>query len=382
MMKDSLSRITKEVPGARPCWGGQIEAIIMDIRSALEEGQLSQGDHLKRFESDMAAMTGSQYAVGVNSGGTGLQLILQALDLRGREVIVPTDTFVASANAVILAGGRPVFADINPDTLCLDPEDVARRITDQTAAIMTVHMFGLVPEDFRTIREMCIKRGLFLIEDAAHAHGAALGDEMAGNLGEAACFSFYATKIATTGEGGVITTNNETLYKKLLQLRNHGKSIMGPLFEIVSNNYRLSEIQAILGHYQMIELETNIKRRNEIADSYYRELSECEGLQLLPRPSGSTHAYWRFPLYLSDPKQRGPLQKELWDKERVRITWMYEPLCHLQPVFMSMLKHNPGDYPRAEDCMEKLVCLPVHGWVSDDDAERICHAVKNSLLRM
>lgn len=374
--------LKKSIEGAQPFFGNRLDAAVDDIREAIESGELTQGDRLAEFESHFAEYVGTRYAVGVNSGGTALELVLKAISVEGKEVIVPTNTFVASASSVIQAGGRPVFADISEDTLCLNAGDVLKKITARTVGIMMVHMFGLVPPDYIDIKQLCQDRGLFLIEDAAHAHGASISGIMAGNLGDAACFSFYATKIITTGEGGMVTTNRKDIYENLMRLRNHGKSLDAPVYEIVSNNYRLAEIPAILGIHQLEDLTENIKRRNDVCHQYRRRLSGLTGVTLLPEFDKAVHAYWRFPLYLDDGINRLSLQNAMREKHGVRITWMYEPLCHLQPVFAARYRYNKGDFPVAEKCMERLICLPAHGRLTDDDVTRICKGLKIEIANM
>jgi len=214
------------------------------------------------------------------------------------------------------------------------------------------------------------------MEDAAHAHGASLSGMMAGNLGDAACFSFYATKIITTGEGGMVTTNRKDIYEKVLKARNHGRSLNEPVYEMVSNNYRMGELPAILGRHQLEDLPENIKRRNDICRQYRRRLNGMAGLTLLPEFDNTVHAYWRFPLYLDDGIDRLSLQKAMQEKHGVRVTWMYEPVCHLQPAFSARYGYKKGDFPVAERCMERLICLPVHGGLSDDDVIRVCEGLK------
>ena len=216
-------------------------------------------------------MCSSKFALSVSSGGTALEIVFQSLDLNGGEVIVPTDTFVASANAVIKAGGKPVFANIDPDTLCLDPEDVIKRVTSKTVGIVYVHMFGLIPQSFNIIKDYFKKNNLFIVEDA-HAHGATLNGIPAGSLGVAGCFSYYATKVLTSGEGGSITTNDQDIYNRLLSLRNHGKSISNNNYNLVSNNYRMPEISCIIASHQLSIIDEIIEARQKIAFKYCNKL--------------------------------------------------------------------------------------------------------------
>ena len=206
-----------EIVGAKPFFGGKkrIDKILKNIEQVLESGNLSLGDYTKSFEERMTELVGGKYAVSVSSGGSALELTLQSLNLNGREVIVPTDTFVATANAVIKAGGIPVFADINKENLCLDPDSALHLVSDKTAGIIYVHMFGLIPKSFLKVREICQSNDLFLIEDSAHAIGSYNNRKHIGNSGLASSFSFSMPKLITMGQGGAIITNNKIFAKKL-----------------------------------------------------------------------------------------------------------------------------------------------------------------------
>tara|TARA_Y100000816_G_C26096270_1_gene580248 strand:+ start:382 stop:1527 length:1146 start_codon:yes stop_codon:yes gene_type:complete len=371
----------KEIPGARPYFGGKdkIATISNDIKKALETGQISLGRFTKEFETKTADLCSSKFALSVSSGGTALEIVFQSLDLNGGEVIVPTDTFVASANAVIKAGGKPVFANIDPDTLCLDPEDVIKRITSKTVGIVYVHMFGLIPQSFNIIKDHFNKNNLFIVEDAAHAHGATLNGIPAGSLGVAGCFSYYATKVLTSGEGGSITTNDQDIYNRLLSLRNHGKSISNNNYNLVSNNYRMPEISCIIASHQLSIIDEIIEARQKIAFKYCNKLKNSNGLSLLKDFIGNPNcSYWRFPVYLDEKINRDELQSSMMENHKIRITWMYEPLCHNQPVFKNYYNKN-DDFSISENAMSRLICVPCYPGLTDDEIERVCSALKYEL---
>lgn len=368
-----------ELPGASPWFGPSLEAILGDIREILESGHLVNGKHLPAFEARIAEMAGTPHAVAVNSGGTALELALLALNVAGREVIVPTQTFIASANAVTRAGGIPVFADIEKDTLCLDPAEVERKIGPNTCGVMFVPMFGLVPSSLLRIKELCKQHGLFLIEDAAHAHGASLDGHPAGSFGDIACFSFFATKVITTGEGGAITTASQDLREKVASLRDHGRTGSSPLFGAAGNNFRLTEMQAVLGQHQLASLQDFLRHRNRIAGIYRAGLESHPLIASLPECRSGTNAYWRYPAYLAEGLDRGSFQRSMWEHHRIRVTWMYEPLCHLQPVSKPRDGRPVESLPVAEWCIDRLVNLPTHLGVSEQDAKRVVVAVRREL---
>jgi perosamine synthetase len=366
------------IPGAKPDFAGQIDAILADVRKILESGSLTQGKFLEEFEKITAESCGTKYAVGTNSGGTALELVLKAIDVRGKEVIVPTNTFVATANAVILAGGTPVFVDVRRDTLCADPQDVKNKISEKTAGVMFVQMFGLMTHDLAEISKICDEKSLFLVEDAAHAHGASLDGKAAGSWGDAGCFSYYATKIITTGEGGMITTSRKDIYEKTMSLRFHGKSLTEPVFVTPANNYRLAEIPSAIGLHQMKGLKNNNAKRERFARIYRAELKDAKGIELLPEIPGAVNGNWRFPLYV-DAKIRNKLQTNMAKNHNVRIIWMYEPLCHLQPVFKDRFNCKKGDYPAAEKCMDELINLPLYSSLSEEDIHFVANSLKKEL---
>jgi dTDP-4-amino-4,6-dideoxygalactose transaminase len=369
----------KDIPGVQPWFFGRDEEILRDIAMVLKDGTLTQGKFLEKFEASFARVAGTRFCAGINSGGMALELIWKAIGVRGKKVIVPTDTFVATPASVIQAGGDVIFSDIEEDTLCLDPRDVLRRITSDTVAIATVHMFGIMSDGIAQLQKICHERGIVLVEDAAHAHGASYKGVPAGALGTAAAFSFYATKVLTTGEGGLVTTNDEKLYKAILRLRNHGRILGHEEFDEVSNNYRLSEIPAILGCHQVDFLQQNISHRNRLADLYFLSLQKTKEVRLLKPSKDGRHSYWRFPIYLDEAVDRLRFQKVMAQKYKVRLTWMYEPLCHLQPVYRRMYGTKLRDFPVAERCIARLVCLPCHLGVSPEDVHYICEAISKSI---
>ena len=371
--------IETEIQGAAPWFGGDDDIILSEISELLKSGQLVNGKYLKRFESELRKMANTEYALAVNSGGTALEIALTALDVKNKEVILPAQTFIASANAITRAGGIPVFADIDINTNCLDTQNVQKHINDNTAGVLIVHMFGLISPALLEIKKICSENDLFLVEDAAHAHGASINGQMAGSIGDVGCFSFFATKVITTGEGGAITTNNKNIFEKVRSLHNHGRSNEGPLFELAGNNFRLPEISSILGFYQLKRLKEILIHRRKIAKIYFHGLNDIEQINPLTEAEASSHSYWRFPAHLSEKVNRKKFQKEMMDKYKVRITWMYEPLCHQQPVSVDKIN---VPLPNSEWSIKHLVNLPTHMNISESDAYYILKGISEILSKV
>lgn len=240
----------KDIPPVKPYFPREdIQLILNDVEKILTSGMLTLGDFTKRFEKEFARLCSVKRAVAVNSGTSAMEIVLRALGLKkGDEVLVPTNTFSATAAVVVMVGGKPVFTDIEAKSLCIDAENAQKYLTKKTKAVIAVHIGGLVCPEIKAIGEICEDHNLFLIEDAAHAQGSLLDDKSAGSFGRAGCFSFYPTKVITTGEGGMITTDNDVLAEKANILRDQGKeSFSGNTIIEVGYNWRMDEISAAIG---------------------------------------------------------------------------------------------------------------------------------------
>jgi len=370
----------KRIVRARPYFPEpDIDKILALIRQSLSSGHLTNGPHVKEFEARFAALSGVRHAIAVSTGTAALEISLRAIDIAGKEVILPTQTFVASVNSIILAGGSPVFAEIHPDTYCLDIEDVERRITGKTAAVMLVHMAGLIVPNISQFQDLCARRGIDLIEDAAHAHGASYEGKRAGSFGRAGCFSFYPTKVITTAEGGMITTDDDDVAATARSLRNHGANPNGSDHLLVAANMRMAEPLAAIGLVQMDRLAEFIELRNSIADRYNAGLLGIDGIRPLPRPSG-VHSYWNYLAVLEDEQiSRVDLAHCLRERYGVEIAWPYDPPCHLQPVFRRVLGGKPGDLPRSEAMLQHHIGLPMHSALTLEDADYVLESLSHAL---
>ena len=367
-----------DVPAARPFFGKEeIESILADIRDTLKTGVLTQGPHVEKFENLFAEYVGVKHAIAVNSGTSALEIALRYFEVEAGEVIVPTNSFVASANTVIFAKGRPVLADIKPDTLCIDPEDVRQRITSTTKGIMVVHLAGLICPQMEELRGICLRYGLFLIEDAAQAHGATIDGKKAGSLGDAGCFSFFPTKPMTTGEGGIITTNDDKLAQFARSVRNHGRE--GDLHVRLGYNWRMSEVNAILGVYQLRRLEEYIVLRNKVARKYTERLARIDGITLIPVPSNFRHSYYKYPIILPGRTDAANLEKVLKEQYGIATGALYNPPIHLQPLYRELLGYKEGMLPVAEDVLTRELCLPMFAGLRDEEIDYVTDSVERVL---
>ena len=359
-----------------------------DIKEIIEEtkailsGQafLTMGEKVATFEKKFAQYVGTQYAIATNSCTSALEISLRVIGLQpGDEVIVPAQTFIATGSSVVINGGKVVFADVDENFL-LDFNDVKARITQKTKAVIMVHFAGLIHPQILAIKEYLKKKGIYLIEDAAHAHGAKINNTFAGNLGDLGCFSFYSTKIMTTGEGGMITVNDPSLAKLCNSTRNRGLDVEAnsEIFTQLGSNRRFTEFQALLGLAQLKRLEDFVAHRNKIANIYKRVLSPLRNKGLIrfqDYAENVRHAYWRFVIWLSADCISREQLKEQAQAHGIKIDWPYSPLLHLQPVFQKLYGTDKNSLSKAEARAKNHFCLPMHYQIKAADAEFIANKI-------
>jgi len=370
------------IPPVKPYFPDEdIEQIKKDVEKILQSGMLTLHMYTKEFEERFAELCNVKHAIAVNSGTSALEISLRAIKLkRGDEVIVPTNTFSATAAAVFFAGGKPVLTDIDPDSLCIGMEYVQEHITRRTKGVVVVHIGGLICPEIKKIQEICEDEGLFLIEDAAHAHGSTIDGQYAGSLGDAGCFSFYPTKVITTGEGGMITTNNDNIAKVARILRDQGKESFhsGRIVEL-GYNWRLPEICAAIGLAQLKRLPEIIEKRNRISKFYDRELERIDSITPLKLPNGVRSCYYKYVCFLDRSTDRDDFKQRLVDKGVRCSGEVYWPTLHLQPVYQKILRCKRGDYPTSEDVCSHMLCLPMYTQMDMSDAEYVIEMIKEVL---
>lgn len=369
-----------EIPSTRPFFSEEdIEAISDEIGSILRNGQLILGKYTQTLEESFRQYCGVRYAVAVSSCTAALEIALRYSNVTRKEVVVPTNTFIASCNAVIYSGGTPVLADIKPDTLCLDPIDLLKRITPETKGVIVVHIAGLPCPETEEIRDTCKKKGLFLLEDVAHAHGATIDGQKTGSIGNAGCFSFYPTKVTTTCTGGMITTNDDNLAEYAISLRHHG--VGRDLNNIVNlgNDWLMDEISALLGIYQLRALEANVRRRNEIAQMYADSLAQLEGIQLFNVPPHIRHSYYKYPILLSSNIDKRKFVAKIKTDCGISVGSVYDPPCHLQPVYQKLFGFHRGMFPVAEATLARVVCLPMFQQMTNQEVDYVLQSVRRIL---
>jgi perosamine synthetase len=366
------------------------EEDIQAVVNVLRSDWLTTGPKVEEFEQAFADRVGAKHAVTFSSGTAALHGAAFATGLKpGDEAITSPMTFAATANCVLYQGATPVFADVSPDTLNLDPDQVARRITSRTRALIPVDYAGH-PADLDAIRELADKNGCLVIEDAAHSLGAEYKNRCVGSIADVTVFSFHPVKHLTTGEGGMVTTNRDDLAKTLKQFRNHGissdarqRQSEGQWFYemvLLGFNYRLTDIACALGLSQLKKLEENLSRRNEIAACYtaaFRNLAEITPPVVRDRANPAWHLY---PVRLNLEKltaNRAQIFRALRG-ENIGVNVHYISV-HLHPYYRDRFGYRGGEYPIAEDAYERLITLPMFHGMMDQDVEDVIHAVQKVL---
>jgi len=359
------------------------------LREPIESGWLTQGPKVAAFEKAFAERHGVNHALAVTSCTTGLHLILAGLGIGpGDEVIVPAFTWVATANVVLYCGATPVFVDVDRATFNIDPAQVAAKVTDRTKAIVPVHLFGLCA-DIDAIRA-ALPSQVRIIEDAACAAGASYKGVMAGGLGDAAAFSFHPRKSITTGEGGMVTTNDAALAERMNMMRNHGASVSEeqrhrgprpyilPDFNLLGFNYRMTDLQGALGLVQLRKLDRFVEERATWAAWYRENLSGLDWLGTPREPEGGRHAWQSF-VTCVDPDMAPMPRNAIMDALQAKgvATRPGTHAVHMLGYYAARYEISPDDFPAARDCDRNTMAIPLHNRMTEEDYTYVGDCLKS-----
>jgi perosamine synthetase len=358
----------------------ELGAVEVDLLSrCISEGMISsQGDFVRQFEESFSTTCGTKYGVAVANGTCALHLALEALGIgSGDEVIVPSLTFIATANVVRHAGATPVFADVDPDTLCVSAETIEPKITCRTKAIIPVHLLGQ-PCNMPAICHLAKQHSVYIVEDAAEAHGAETHGQCVGSFGDVGCFSFYANKIITTGEGGMCITSDAILSDRMRLLRGHGMDPSRPYWHnIIGYNYRMTNLQAAIGVAQLPHLNEWIEKRRWIFSRYRAVLATLDGaLYFLKEPQDTRSACWMSLVMLKDPSCRDRLVEFLCE-HGIESRPLFWPVHHMPPY----RDGSTVSLPVTEDLSRRGILLPSHTKLTDEDLTVICDSIAAGLTR-
>jgi perosamine synthetase len=355
----------------------EIEAVVKVLRSGLLTQGLGAGPMVTQFEKNFAEFARVKHAIAVNTGTAALHSAIVAAGVKqGDEVILPSFTFVATAEAVVMAGGKPVFTDINPETYNISPAEIKKNITKKTKAIIPVDLYGL-SADIKPISEIAAKHGLAIVEDAAQAHGATYNGKPAGVFADAACWSLYASKNMTTGEGGIITTDSDEMAETLRLIRTHGEKAKYASL-MLGYNYRMSEIQAAIGLVQLEKLPSFMAKRRENAKRLTRLLAKTDKLQLPEESKDRQHSWYLYTVRLKNAteNERNKIVEELRRKGIGTEVYYINPV-HLMPYYRK--RFGRRKLPETEKAAKQLFSLPIHPGVTEAQVDYIGKTLLNLL---
>jgi perosamine synthetase len=358
------------------------ESDIQAVLEVLRSGRLALGPKAREFEELIAEYIGVKYAVAVSSGTAGLHILVRTLEVGpGDEILVPSFTFSASVNAILYERATPVFVDIEPETYNLDPDDLERKITKRTKAIMAVDIFGH-PAEWDRILEIADKYNLKIIDDSCEALGAEYKGKKIGQFGDCACFAFYPNKQITTGEGGIIVTNNSSIAKLARSLRNQGREEMGSWLEHerLGYNYRMDEMSAALGVSQLKKLEVFLEKRERVARIYTEKL---KGFSWVRPPVVKPYVRMSWFVYvvtLQEGLDRDTVIGNL-EKKGIPARGYFSPI-HLQPYVKRIFGYKGGELPVTENIAKRTLALPFHNNLTEEEIEEVLKTLKDVVERV
>jgi len=354
----------------------EIEAVVKVMKSGVLTHGLGAGPMVTKFENAFAKFVKAKHAIAVNAGTAALHLAIVGAGIkRGDEVILPSFTFVATAEMIVMAGAKPVFVDLNPETYNISPEKIEKAVTKKVKAIMSVDLYGL-PADMQQIREIAEKHEIAVIEDSCQAHGASYKGKPPGAFADTACWSFYASKNMTTGEGGMITTNNDEVAEKMRFMRSHGekekyKSLM------LGHNYHMTEIHAAIGYIQLKKLPKFLAKRRENSKRLSAKLRKTESLKLPKEPKGYKHSWYLYTVKLKGAKRKKRDKAvEALKQKGIGAEVYYTNPIHRMPYYRKFGKYRLQE---TEKAAKQVFSLPVHPGVTSKQIDFIGETVLHSI---
>ncbi len=353
-----------------------VDELFSRYREILASGRFTLGKNGEELEKYWMDYKNVKNAIAVNSGTAAVELALRTNNVENSEIIVPTNTFIATASAVVHSKAKPVLADIN-ESFCLDPKDLNEKINKNTKAVIYVHIGGYISKNILEIKKICEDNKVLLIEDAAQAHGSSLNGKYAGTYGIVSGFSLYPTKVITSGEGGMILTDDDKIAEKARIFRDQGKaSFFSTDFIEFGHNFRLSEFHAALGVLHFKHLKEFIDERNEIAKKYDKKLKNISGLESFRIEDGSLNNFYKYIVLLDEDIDRARIKKELKEKYNVNLSGeVYEKPLHKQLAFRDF-KFKENEFKNADDLCAKHICLPVYNTMKDEEIDYVVESLK------
>lgn len=358
------------------------------VDKVLRSGYLTMHDRVSEFEGKFAELCGTKYAIATNTGTSSIEMILRGIGVEGTTVIVPSNTYMATAIAAIHAGANVIFAECQKENLQIDPDDVERKIQPNTSGVIVVHIGGYITPQLDHLQAICRRRNLFFIEDAAHAHGATIDGRASGSLSLAGAFSFYPTKVMTTAEGGMCVTDDRNIYERSLVLREHGKINHDyNVHEEFGGSWGMSELHAVLGLQQMKKVDWILSERRKVALLYDNLLRDIDELRPVSLPANVQPSYYKYIVYLDERIDRGSLKKLMREKYQITLPGeVYSDPCHSQPVFkkypMRMANRKDDTFPVTDYVCRHHFCLPLYPGLNAAEIKYVVSSLKKAISEL
>ncbi len=370
----------KKINMANPYFDKEQKDFIHSELDNILDGKLSMGPNVKKFEDEISERFKVKYAVAMNSCTSALEAGLLSQKICGKEVILPSQTFIGSVMAIHLNGGIPIFAEIDSHSHCLNLSSIEEKITKKTAGILLVEMSGIIPDNIYKIKELCKKNKIFLMEDSAHSIGAVSQGNFAGTIGDIGCFSFYPSKVITSGEGGMLVTNDNKIANFAKSYQNRGLDITKrkELYSMPGRNVRMPELSALLGLSQLKKLNSFIKKRRLLAEVYIKELGENSHINLIIPKKIESSSFWKFGINIKETEIRDRIVKYM-SQHKIYVDIAYDPPIHLQPVIKKYYNTSEGFLPKTEEILKGHIFLPCHPQLAPKDIIFICKVFKEAL---
>lgn len=352
----------------------QKSKISESLKDILDTGQLAAGKYVQTFEENWSKYNNCKYGVAVSNGGAALEVLFRSLELNEKEVILPTNTFIATYNSVMFAGAKPILADVSYKDMCLDLENIKKNYNSNTGAVCVVHIGGIITSEIEEIKNFCNEKNIYLIEDAAHAHGSTHNGKYAGEFGVGAAYSFFSTKTFTSGEGGMVITNDKKLSEKCFSMRDYGKkSQWESVHTVFSGNFRMSNLTAAVGNAHISEIDDFLKKRKNISNFYTENLNDNYEKILPDGESG----WYKYIVYLPKDIDKSHFKEKCKQKGLGLPGGVYDQPIHLQPVMKN--KNKNSFFPVAEEVCSRHICLPIYPNLTQNELSQTTE-ILNQLL--
>ena len=361
---------------ANPSFSKNDEKYILDETKNILKQSLSMGKNVREFEKKFSSKFRCKYAVAMNSCTATLEAALMFVNTNKNEVILSPQTFIANATAVYSNGLKPVLSEISKEDLCIDYLKLKKIITKKTAAVILVNMFGIITKDIFKIKKLCKEKKILLIEDCAHSIGASINNRYSGTIGDIGCFSFYPTKIITSGEGGMLITNNSNIYNLARSYQNRGRNMSSSqeLYDFAGRNVRMTEFSGLLGKIQLKNLDKYLKKRRLNIKLYTQYLSLNKFIKFIIPKKLEESSFWKLPIILKDKKTRENLLKHLISK-KIFADKSYFPLLHFQPALKNRIKVKKNSLKISEQLSDTHLLLPCHQDLKNKDIKYVCNSI-------